>query len=239
MRMCGDEAEEIDEPPPVESTPAVVDVELEASAEVAQPRYDGTVVIAQDHAVEVVTHPGEVRAYVVDVHGEPPPPARTHLLVNVHTGTYPQPVAMTWNAELGYYAAPLVVVPEPGPMSVVLTVGGRPRFGRVRTYVVAPVPVVHVVAPRPHVDVELAAPPPPSVRAGVHVHAPRPRAHIDVHVAPPPPPSAHIDVRIGVPRPPAVHVVAPRPRTHVHVQSRGKFKHRKHRRRGNARVRIR
>lgn len=194
LRVCG--SDEDTPPPPAASAAAAVTV----SAEVSTPRHGGTVVVAEDHAVEVVTHPnGQIEAWVVAGHGEPPPPDGTQLMVNVYgADSAPHPVTLVWDAPRARYHGRLVgVAPRPGPVEVTLLVEGRVRRGRVPTYVVveAPTAVVevdrdvhvgeaHVVVERPHVrgTIEVHAPPPPHLR--VEVNAPPP-PHLDVHVRTP------------------------------------------------------
>jgi len=176
FRIC-DSEEEAEAPPSAESAPTTVAIEaelptIEATAAVAQPQHGGTVVVVQDHAVEVVAQPsGEIAAYVVNIEGHAPPPPSTVVMVNIHANDgVARPVALTWNAELGFYAGRLeAVTPAPGPVEVTLVVEGRRRWGRVATYAVyvePPVAEVQVVAPAGRVDVRT---PPP--RAGIEVNA--------------------------------------------------------------------
>ncbi len=212
-RMCGND-DGADEAPIVEGAPAEATIEatVEASPEDLAPQHGGTVVLAEDHAVEVVASPRQVRAYVVDAQGAPPPVAQTTIVVNV-TGDDEElhPVTLTYDADDGYYVAPVAHFrPVPGPMNVVLTVEGRPRVGRVATYVVMPAPSVAV-------EVERPARPSATVvveRPSATVVVERPRAQIVVEA--PRPPSAHIVIE-GPRRPSGVVVVG---------GPRGKFKHR-------------
>ena len=53
------------------------------AATVTAPRHGGTVVVAEDHAVEVLAQPsGEVYAYVVDAQGQVPPAADVSLYLS-------------------------------------------------------------------------------------------------------------------------------------------------------------
>jgi len=166
FRVCS--SSEDAPPPPAAAPPAMVEVEAVAelptvTAEVAVPRHAGTVVVAQDHAVEVVAQPdGLVTAWVVDVQGQPAPSAE--LTVHIHGDDgHAHPVVLVYDADVGYYRGNLVEVhPAPGPVQVALVVGGRIRTGRVATYVVAPVPAAHVeivgAAPHGHIEVGVPAP---------------------------------------------------------------------------------
>jgi hypothetical protein len=226
--MCGDD-EGSDEAPIVEGAP--VEATIEVSPEDLAPQHGGTVVLAEDHAVEVVASPREVRAYVVNVEGQPPPVAQTTLVVNVQGDDQQlHPVTLSYDAEVGYYVAPVVrFTPVPGPMNVVLTIQGRPRLGRVATYVVLPAPAV---------EVELARP----ARRRATVVVERPSAHVVVEA--PGPPSATIVVER-----PSAHIVVEgprRPRGVVVVgggHGHGKFKHRGrglgHRHHGHGGFRVR
>lgn len=217
FRVCG-ASDEDEAPPTVAGGPqevAVVEAEAELPTVTAnvQAQHGGTVVLAEDHAVEVVAQPtGQVNAYVLHVEGEAPPPPQTTMVVTVQgSDRAPHPVNLVWDASVGYYHGALVdVTPVPGPMNVVVTVNGRARRGAVASYVVVDPAHVVVRGPRArgHVDVNVVAPPPPHVR--VNIDAPRPpSARVDVRVNapfPPPPPSGRVDVRIGGP---SVHVSGP------------------------------
>lgn len=235
LRVCGsDEA-----PPPAASGPAVVAVEGEVavaapapalSATVTRPRHGGTVVVAEDHAVEVVAQPsGQVYAYVVDAQGHVPPAAEVNLTVNVHGSDGElHPAVLVWNPTELRYVGRVSVTPAPGEVEVVLVRGGRPRRGRVDTYVIVPAPAARaeVVVGAPRGEVVVGAP-----RGEVVVAGPRVRAGVDVRIEAPPPPS--LDVRIGVGAPRGVVVVENRPRTVVIHDHRKHRKHRGHRGRGH------
>ena len=201
FRDCGGEDEE---PPPAAAPPTTVAVEATAPrAEVTvaarAPRHGGSVVVAQDYAVEVVPRPsGEVVAYVVDAQGSVPPPAHVNLTVSVWgADAHAHPVVMVWDPVHLHYRGRLVgVAPAPGPVEVAVLAHGHRRHGRLHAVAVVPGPVVHaevrgpgVVVGRPHVR----------AHAGVSVVAPAPSVGVHIHAPPPP----TLDVHIGAP---AVHV---------------------------------
>ncbi|MEM9189267.1 MAG: hypothetical protein AAGF12_08830 [Myxococcota bacterium] len=225
------------------------------SAEVAQPRHGGTVIVAQDHAVEILPgEGGEIRGWVVGVDGEAPPPAEADILVNIHgSDDTLHPVEMSWSTETASYVGQLLEVrPAPGPASVVLTIDGRARRGRIETYRVVdafagsasldvelagrpPEPSAHFApAARTHLEVNVRAPRPPPARVQVDVRPPepprprRPRVQLNIHA--PEPPRPRIDVNIRPPQP-EVNV---RVRHSVRVGSQGRRGGRRgHRRRGD------
>jgi len=206
LRTCGGEDEE---PPPAAAPPTTVAVEATApSAEVTvaarAPRHGGSVVMAEDYAVEVVPRPsGEVVAYVVDAEGSVPPPAEVNLMVNVWgADAHVHPVAMVWDpVELHFEGHLVGIAPAPGPAEVVVVAGGRPHRGRLHAVAIVPVAEVHAGV-AVHTPGVVVAAPHAHVHGAVEVVAPRP--HLDVQVFAPPPPS--IDVHIGAP---AVHVEGP------------------------------
>jgi hypothetical protein len=221
LRVCS-ASEDDTAPPVVANGPQAVTVvgaeaELPTVTANVEAQHGGTVVLAQDHAVEVVAQPsGEVQAYVLHVEGQAPPPPQTNIIVSVPgSDRSPHDVTLVWDANVGYYRGALVdVTPVPGPMNVVVTVNGRARRGSVARYVVVEPAHIDVRGPRGHVDVRVDAPPPPHGHVEVNVRGPRPpRAHVDVRVNapfPPPPPHGRVDIHVGGPSVrvggPSVHV---------------------------------
>lgn len=185
----------------------------------------GTVVVADDHAVEVSVAGDVVEAWVVDSTGVPIEASTEPLTITVQLETGPAPVVVVWDATSHSYkgTAPAPVIA--GPVEVNVVVAGEARVGRVETIVVVAAPPSTVVvggAPsvvvegsRPHVTVEGPRGPdvvivPPS-RPGVVIEAPRGPS---VVIAPPSPPG----IVIVPPSPPGIVVVPPSPpgvRVHV------------------------
>lgn len=165
--------------------------------------HGGTVIAAEDRAVEVVLSGPSVEAWVVDAQGIPLEATTDPITVTVQAETGPTPVVVVWDATSRSYrgTAPAPVVA--GPVEVSIVVAGTPRIGRVDTIVVVPAaaaPPTTVVVEGRSPDVRVERP----GRAEVTVVAPeRP----SVVVAPPSPPG----VVVVAPSPPAVVVAPPRP----------------------------
>lgn len=139
---CGADDEE-DLTVAVESEPGTVSIEA------PPPAHEGTVVMADDVPVEVVTHEsGEVYAYVRAE--EPPAPDRLGLTVSVPVRgrASGRPVRMVWNErDLRWEGRVRRVEIVPGPVEVVVQLDGEPLRGHADIIVVAP--AVHVTVERP------------------------------------------------------------------------------------------
>ena len=132
-------------PPVVAAPPAVV------AAPVA-PSHGGTVVMAGAYPVEVVPHEsGEVYAYVL---GETPPESAELTVVVPVTGGV-RTVELAWEPgerRFGGRVRRAQIVP--GPVDVVLVVGGARWVGHVAAFVVLPAVVVVETAPASVIVVE-------------------------------------------------------------------------------------
>jgi hypothetical protein len=208
------EAEAQVEAPANTDTPApaaevTAQVELPAlpqiSAEVAQPRHEGTVIVAQDHAVELVAKAnGQIEAYVVDVHGNVLQPTGVEMRLSVTVeGGQLTPLTMSWDSDADVWKGDVSATIVPGPAEVVLNVSGRERTGRIETYVVVPAPRARVAVrggPAGNVNVQVDRPAAPNLRVSVQ----RPAApNVRVNIQAPPPPAARVDVRVNAPQPPS------------------------------------
>lgn len=131
------------------------DVEVEEVADdapetvVAEPRRGGTVVVAGRYPVEVTPHrSGQVYAYVL---GDPPPPDRVELTVQVPVAgrSTGRPVRLTWNPARRRYEGRVrrVEIVE-GPLDVVIVVDGAEYRGSVDVYVLFPAVEVQVIEVR-------------------------------------------------------------------------------------------
>jgi len=145
---CGEEE--------AEATITVESEPTEVSIEAPPPAHEGTVVMAEDVPVEVVTHEsGEVYAYVRAE--EAPAPERLSLTVEVpvrgrRSG---RPVRLIWNERAGRWEGRVRRVEiVPGPVDVVVVLDGEPLRGHADVIVVAPAVDVRVHAPRTEVRVE-------------------------------------------------------------------------------------
>lgn len=223
VRMCGDDEEDA-APPEVATPPATVAVEGEAVAPVAtvtadiQPAHGGTVVIAEDHAVEVVTQPsGEIRAYVVHVEAPSPPPPPEVIIVEVPThGGARQSVDLRYDVELGAFHGQLVRArPVAGELFVRFEVGGHLRHGHVAEYVIVSGPVMHAELENPGPTVVVERPRRPNVDVHIHAPAPPPPPHVDIHIGVPRPRPPQVVIGVHPPPPPRVVVRAPSPRVEV------------------------
>ncbi|AKF10372.1 hypothetical protein [Sandaracinus amylolyticus] len=143
-------------PPGVVVAPPVVAAAAPAAPVVVTPppapSHGGTVVMAGAYPVEVVPHEsGEVYAYVV---GEAPPPdAELTVVVPVTGGV--RTVELAWEPgerRFGGRVRRARIVP--GPVDVVLVVGGARWVGHVATFVVLPAVVVVETAPAGVIVVE-------------------------------------------------------------------------------------
>ena len=200
-------------------------------------QHGGTVVLAGDQHVEVLaSDDGTVDAYVITP--EPPSPDQTRITVRVPAddGSV-HPVMLTWDPSEGRYRGRLRQVhPVPGPVEVVIVVGGAEQRGSVPQIVLfgpsGPISGPRVVvqnAPSqgPDVDViEVEAPSQPQFivqppRPGVIVvERPAPPRGPTVVVTHPMPPRPTVVVNAPAPPQPRVVVHAPappQPRVVVHA----------------------
>lgn len=239
---CSEEEASVDIAPVGEPASVSVTAELPAAA------HGGTVLMAGDQPIEVVAdEEGAFLAYYLDGPPEAPQDAQVTIRVPEASGEI-RPVMLTWDpGEARYFGQLRGATPVPGPLEIVIDLGGErvrasaPTFVLVEPFAVhvdPPAVDVHVQAPsgpkvvvdapaRPHVIVErpsrphvvVEAPAPPSIR----VRAPEP-PRVQIHA--PSPPSVRVrapappSVRVRAPEPPSVRVRAPAPPS-VRVRAEG------------------
>lgn len=145
---CGSEPAEVTLDP-TGTGPAVAVVEPTELPDGVSAAHEGTLVMAGSYPVEVVPHAsGEVYAYVLG--DAPPPPAGTEVAVVVPVSGGVRTVDLEWDPSESRWGGRVRRVEiVPGPVDVVLVVGGSRWVGRSTTIVVLPAPVVvaPVVAP--------------------------------------------------------------------------------------------
>ena len=115
-----------------------------ASTRPAAARHGGTVVVAGDYPVEVVTHAtGEVYAHILS---PTPPPGKLEIRVQLPVANRaPQDLILQWNAGLACYEGRVRdVVIAPGPIVVHVISGPQVWIGRATTIVIAPAVVVEM-----------------------------------------------------------------------------------------------
>jgi hypothetical protein len=160
---CGEEPAEtvVIEPAAAEAAPVVAPATAEETVVPPPPprtvgatatgaSHGGTVVVAGEHDVEVVPHAsGEVYAYVL---GDPPVAADTELTVVVPVTGGTRTVVLEWApGESRWEGRVRRVEIVPGPVDVILVVGGTRWLGHATTIVV--LPAIVVVEPSPVVVV--------------------------------------------------------------------------------------
>ncbi len=151
MQVCGPDEEA--SPPPLPETGKQSQVSAAASpAPTPQPatvfapaaRHGGTVVVAGEHPIEVVTHAsGEVYAYILS---PTPPTGDLELRVEIPVAKRPpQAVTLRWDVRLKRYEGRARgVVFVPGPLIVHLVVGPQVWVGRATIIVIAPAVVFEI-----------------------------------------------------------------------------------------------
>jgi hypothetical protein len=154
MQACAsDDESEASSPPPIETAaPTSVPTDAPpaptpepAAAPAPERRHGGTVVVAGEQTVEVVTHAsGEVYAYLATKTA----PAE-NLAIRVEVPVAKQPahsVSLQWNARLERYEGRVIDVEiAPGPLVVQVVVGSQIWVGHAAAIVIAPAVVVEVV----------------------------------------------------------------------------------------------
>lgn len=195
LKLCGSEVETV--PVAVEPSAAAPTGAFTMAAE-----HGGTVLLAEDHWVEVVPKSdGSVEAYVSDTHGEPVPVVGTVVSVRIHGADGEQhAVPLGWNADTYRFEGRLegTSVAE-GPTEVIVIVGGHPRRATAPRLVVVQLPALErpsVVVTRGGRRIErtVVAPAPPPPRPGMIVVAPPPPAHAGVVIVRPEP---RVEIHLG------------------------------------------
>lgn len=191
------------------------------------PLHGGTVLMAGQRPIEVVTHQaGTINAYHLGAAPAAPQEAQVTVRVPDAEGQT-RPVVLTWDPSASRYAGLLPgAQPVPGPLELVYVLGGETARAAAPTFVLlkppaqaaaalvgtpgAVAPVLVENAPAVVLNAP-SAPPPPQVI----VQAPPPPPQVVVVQAPPPPPPR---VVVAPPPPPrvVVHQPPPPPRVVVH-----------------------
>lgn len=244
--MCGE-----DEGVTVEAEPSD-DQAAPVSAAAPSASNGGTVVSVGPLQVEVVAREdGDIDAFVLGA--APPPPDRTQITVSL-TGDDggAHPVILIWDPSQSRYRGRLrQVLPNPGPVEVVVVLAGETHRGRAPSIVLAPPNPLILVddepdspnsggvvidrgpdgpppAPPGAVVYQDGPPSPPGVLVGVR--EPRPQVVVRAPVPPPPPQARFVverpappSVRVVAPAPPQARIVVERPRPEpVRVEVRGR-----------------
>jgi hypothetical protein len=239
LAACGGEEEVEAEVVPelaAGSQPSAIVIDPVAAAAGIEAAHGGTVVTVGDQFVEVLaSDDGTVDAYVLTP--QPPAPDQTRVTVRLPADDGDtHPVMLTWDPAGGRYRGRLRQVhPVPGPVEVVIVVGGAAQRGTAPQIVLFG-PSGPIGGPRMAVRnagsqgpdvIEVEGPPQPQV---VMVEPPRPGVVVVERPAPPPGPTVVVThpmpprptVVVNAPSPPRPTVVVnapspPRPTVVVHA----------------------